>query len=115
MIDREGLFSPNATSRGEPDSDKLAYLSLRINCLAGDVGLRTLEKLSFYAALAYDPIRTRVRESVQCKFATAGFGITKEGLSFALVVPMSSFYLVMSDGIGRYAPLRCPSIGSMYH
>lgn len=28
MIDREGLFSPNATSRGEPDSDKLAYLSL---------------------------------------------------------------------------------------
>ena len=36
MIDREGLFSPNATSRGEPDSDKLAYLSLRINGLAGD-------------------------------------------------------------------------------
>lgn len=91
MIDREGLFSPNATSRGEPDSDKLAYLSLRRNGLAGDVGLRTLEKLSFYAALVYDPIRTRVRESVQCKFATAGFGITKEGLPFALVVPMSSF------------------------
>lgn len=35
MIDREGLFSPNATSRGEPDSDKLAYLSLRINGSGG--------------------------------------------------------------------------------
>lgn len=44
MIDRDGLFSPNATSRGEPDSDKLAYLSLRINGLAGDVDIRTLEK-----------------------------------------------------------------------
>lgn len=98
MIDRDGLFSPNATSRGEPDSDKLAYLSLRINGLAGDVDIRTLEKISFYAALVYDPIRTRVRESVQCKFVTAGFGITKEGLPFALIVPMSSF---LSRNVGR--------------
>lgn len=111
MIDREGLFSPNATSRGEPDSDKLAYLSLRINGLAGDVGLRTLEKLSFYAALAYDPIRTRVRESVQCKFATAGFGITKEGLPFALVVPMSSF---LSRNVGRDWSVRAVTMSEYW-
>ena len=91
MIDCDGLFSPSGAGRGEPDSDKLAYLSLRINGLAGDVDIRTLEKISFYAALAYDPIRTRVQESVQCKFATAGFGVTKDGLPFALLVPMSSF------------------------
>lgn len=111
MIDRDGLFSPNATSRGEPDSDKLAYLSLRINGLAGDVGLRTLEKLSFYAALAYDPIRTRVRESVQCKFATAGFGITKEGLPFALVVPMSSF---LSRNVGRDWSVRAVTMSEYW-
>lgn len=111
MIDRDGLFSPNATSRGEPDSDKLAYLSLRINGLAGDVGLRTLEKLSFYAALAYDPIRTRVRESVQCKFATAGFGITKEGLPFALVVPMISF---LSRNVGRDWSVRAVTMSEYW-
>lgn len=111
MIDRDGLFSPNATSRGEPDSDKLAYLSLRRNGLAGDVGLRTLEKLSFYAALAYDPIRTRVQESVQCKFATAGFGITKEGLPFALVVPMSSF---LSRNVGRDWSVRAVTMSEYW-
>lgn len=111
MIDREGLFSPNATSRGEPDSDKLAYLSLRINGLAGDVDIRTLEKISFYAALVYDPIRTRVRESVQCKFATAGFGITKEGLPFALVVPMSSF---LSRNVGRDWSVRAVTMSEYW-
>ena len=111
MIDRDGLFSPNATSRGEPDSDKLAYLSLRRNGLTGDVGLRTLEKLSFYAALAYDPIRTRVQESVQCKFATAGFGITKEGLPFALVVPMSSF---LSRNVGRDWSVRAVTLSEYW-
>ena len=111
MIDREGLFSPNATSRGEPDSDKLAYLSLRINGLAGDVDIRTLEKISFYAALAYDPIRTRVQESVQCKFATAGFGITKEGLPFALVVPMSSF---LSRNVGRDWSVRAVTMSEYW-
>lgn len=111
MIDREGLFSPNGASRGEPDSDKLAYLSLRRNGLAGDVGLRTLEKLSFYAALAYDPIRTRVQESVQCKFATAGFGITKEGLPFALVVPMSSF---LSRNVGRDWSVRAVTMSEYW-
>ena len=111
MIDRDGLFSPNATSRGEPDSDKLAYLSLRINGLAGDVDIRTLEKISFYAALAYDPIRTRVRESVQCKFATAGFGITKEGLPFALVVPMSSF---LSRNVGRDWSVRAVTMSEYW-
>lgn len=111
MIDRDGLFSPTATGRGEPDSDKLAYLSLRRNGLAGDVGLRTLEKLSFYAALAYDPIRTRVRESVQCKFATAGFGITKEGLPFALVVPMSSF---LSRNVGRDWSVRAVTMSEYW-
>lgn len=111
MIDREGLFSPNATSRGEPDSDKLAYLSLRINGLAGDVDIRTLEKISFYAALAYDPIRTRVRESVLCKFATAGFGITKEGLPFALVVPMSSF---LSRNVGRDWSVRAVTMSEYW-
>lgn len=111
MIDREGLFSPNATSRGEPDSDKLAYLSLRINGLAGDVDIRTLEKISFYAALVYDPIRARVRESVQCKFATAGFGITKEGLPFALVVPMSSF---LSRNVGRDWSVRAVTMSEYW-
>lgn len=111
MIDRDGLFSPNATSRGEPDSDKLAYLSLRINGLAGDVDIRTLEKISFYAALAYDPIRTRVQESVQCKFATAGFGITKEGLPFALVVPMSSF---LSRNVGRDWSVRAVTMSEYW-
>ena len=111
MIDRDGLFSPNAASRGEPDSDKLAYLSLRRNGLAGDVGLRMLEKLSFYAALAYDPIRTRVQESVQCKFATAGFGITKEGLPFALVVPMSSF---LSRNVGRDWSVRAVTMSEYW-
>ena len=111
MIDRDGLFSPNATSRGEPDSDKLAYLSLRINGLAGDVDIRTLEKISFYAALVYDPIRTRVRESVQCKFATAGFGITKEGLPFALVVPMSSF---LSRNVGRDWSVRAVTMSEYW-
>ena len=111
MIDRDGLFSPTATGRGEPDSDKLTYLSLRRNGLAGDVGLRTLEKLSFYAALAYDPIRTRVRESVQCKFATAGFGITKEGLPFALVVPMSSF---LSRNVGRDWSVRAVTMSEYW-
>lgn len=108
MIDRDGLFSPNATSRGEPDSDKLAYLSLRRNGLAGDVDIRTLEKISFYAA---DPIRTRVRESVQCKFATAGFGITKEGLPFALVVPMSSF---LSRNVGRDWSVRAVTMSEYW-
>lgn len=111
MIDRDGLFSPNAASRGEPDSDKLAYLSLRINGLAGDVGLRTLEKLSFYAALVYDPIRTRVRESVLCKFATAGFGITKEGLPFALVVPIISF---LSRNVGRDWSVRAVTMSEYW-
>lgn len=111
MIDREGLFSPNATSRGEPDSDKLAYLSLRINGLAGDVDIRTLEKISFYAALVYNPIRTRVRESVQCKFATAGFGITKEGLPFALVVPMISF---LSRNVGRDWSVRAVTMSEYW-
>jgi hypothetical protein len=111
MIDRDGLFSPNATSRGEPDSDKLAYLSLRINGLAGDVDIRTLEKISFYAALVYDPIRTRVRESVQCKFATAGFGITKEGLPFALVVPMISF---LSRNVGRDWSVRAVTMSEYW-
>lgn len=111
MIDREGLFSPNAASRGEPDSDKLAYLSLRRNGLAGDVDIRTLEHLSFYAALAYDPIRIKVRESVQCKFATAGFGITKEGLPFALVVPMSSF---LSRNVGRDWSVRAVTLSEYW-
>lgn len=108
---RDGLFSPNATSRGEPDGDKLAYLSLRINGLAGDVDIRTLEKISFYAALAYDPIRTRVQESVQCKFATAGFGITKEGLPFALVVPMISF---LSRNVGRDWSVRAVTMSEYW-
>lgn len=111
MIDRDGLFSPTATGRGEPDSDKLAYLSLRRNGLAGDVDIRTLENLSFYAALAYDPIRTRVRESVLCKFATAGFGITKEGLPFALVVLMSSF---LSRNVGRDWSVRAVTMSEYW-
>jgi hypothetical protein len=111
MIDRDGLFSPNAASRGEPDSDKLAYLSLRRNGMAGDVDIRTLEKISFYAALVYDQIRTRVRESVQCKFATAGFGITKEGLPFALVVPMSSF---LSRNVGRDCSVRAVTMSEYW-
>ena len=111
MIDRDGLFSPTATGRGEPDSDKLAYLSLRRNGLAGDVDIRTLENLSFYAALAYDPIRTRVRESVLCKFATAGFGITKEGLPFALVVPKSSF---LSRNVGRDWSVRAVTLSEYW-
>lgn len=111
MIDRDGLFSPTATGRGEPDSDKLAYLSLRRNGLAGDVDIRTLENLSFYAALAYCPIRTRVRESVLCKFATAGFGITKEGLPFALVVPKSSF---LSRNVGRDWSVRAVTLSEYW-
>lgn len=90
MIDREGLFSPNGASRGEPDSDKLAYLSLRRNGLAGDADARNLEKISFYASLSSDPIRVAVRKSVKYECATIGFGITKDCLPFALLVPMSS-------------------------
>lgn len=92
MIDREGLFSPNGASRGEPDSDKLAYLSLRRNGLVGDVDARTLRKMSFYASLASasNPIMSAVSKTVKYDHATVGFGVTKEGFPFALLVPMSS-------------------------
>lgn len=92
MIDCDGLFSPSGAGRGEPDNDKLAYLSLRRNGLAGDVDARMLRQMSFYASLSsIDPIRVNVKKSVQYEFATVGFGVTKEGLPFALLVPMSSF------------------------
>lgn len=91
MIDCDGLFSPSGAGRGEPDNDKLAYLSLRRNGLAGDVDARMLRQMSFYASLSFDTIRVNVRKSVQYEFATVGFGVTKDGLPFALLVPMSSF------------------------
>lgn len=92
MIDCDGLFSPSGAGRGEPDNDKLAYLSLRRNGLAGDADARMLRQMSFYASLSsIDPIRVNVKKSVQYEFATVGFGVTKEGLPFALLVPMSSF------------------------
>ena len=90
MIDRDGLFSPNAASRGEPDREKLAYLSLRRNGMLGDVGARTLDEISFYASLSFEPIKVAVRKSVKYDCATIGFGVTKEGLPFALLVPMTS-------------------------
>lgn len=90
MIDRDGLFSPNAASRGEPDREKLVYLSLRRNGMLGDVGARTLDEISFYASLSFEPIKVAVRKSVKYDCATIGFGVTKEGLPFALLVPMTS-------------------------
>ena len=98
VIDRDCLFSPNGASRGEPDNDKLAYLSLRRNGMAGDVDARALRELSFYAELSYNPIKKAVRKSVKYEFATVGFGVTKEGLPFALLVPMSSF---LSSPVGQ--------------
>lgn len=47
MIDRDGLFSPNAASRGEPDIEKLAYLSFRRNGMGNDVDAGHLQKCRF--------------------------------------------------------------------
>lgn len=92
MIDRDGLFSPNAASRGEPDIEKLTYLSFRRNGMGNDVDARTLRKMSFYAFLASasNPIMSAVSKAVKYDYATVGFGVTKEGFPFALLVPMSS-------------------------
>lgn len=92
MIDRDGLFSPNAASIGEPDIEKLAYLSFRRNGMGNDVDARTLRKMSFYASLASasNPIMSAVSKAVKYDYATVGFGVTKEGFPFALLVPMSS-------------------------
>lgn len=92
MIDRDGLFSPNAASRGEPDIEKLAYLSFRCNGMGNDVDARTLTKMSFYASLASasNPNMSAIRKTVKYDYATVGFGVTKEGFPFALLVPMSS-------------------------
>lgn len=100
MIDRDGLFSPNAASRGEPDIEKLAYLSFRRNGMGNDVDARTLRKMSFYAALASasNPIVSAVSKAVKYDYATVGFGVTKEGFPFALLVPMSSL-LYHSGGL----------------
>lgn len=92
MIDRDGLFSPNAASIGEPDIEKLAYLPFRRNGMGNDVDARTLRKMSFYASLASasNPIMSAVSKTVKYDYATVGFGVTKEGFPFALLVPMSS-------------------------
>ena len=91
MIDSEGLFSPTGVSKGEPSGYELVYLSLRRNGMVEDVdNARMLEKISFYASLSSDPIGVAVRKSVKYEFATVGFGITKDGLPFAMLVPMSS-------------------------
>ena len=92
MIDRDGLFSPNAASIGEPDIEKLTYLSFRRNGMGNDVDARTLRKMSFYAFLASasNPIMSAVSKAVKYDYATVGFGVTKEGFPFALLVPMSS-------------------------
>ena len=93
MIDRDGLFSPNAdSSSGEPDIEKLAYLSFRRNGMGNDVDARTLTKMSVYASLASasNPIVSAVSKAVKYDYATVGFGVTKEGFPFALLVPMSS-------------------------
>lgn len=92
MIDRDGLFSPNAANRGEPDIEKLVYLSFRRNGMGNDVDARTLRKMSFYASLASasNPIMSAVSKAVKYDYATVGFGVTKEGFPFALLVPMSS-------------------------
>lgn len=98
MLDRDGLFSPNSTSRGEPDSDKLAYLSLRRNgMLDGTAEMELAIAVFHYKSSSFHTVQD-VMKSAKYDYATVGFGVTKEGLPFALLVPMSSL-LYHSGGL----------------
>ena len=90
MIDRDGLFSPTATGRGEPDSDKLAYLSLRRNGMLDGTAEMELAIAVFHYKSSYFHTVQDVMKSAKYDYATVGFGVTKEGFPFALLVPMSS-------------------------
>ena len=90
MIDRDGLFSPNAVSRGEPDRDKLAYLSLRRNGMLDGTAEMELSIAVFHYKSSYFHTVQDVMKSDKYDYATVGFGVTKEGFPFALLVPMSS-------------------------